>query len=210
MALLSLTQLLALLALLFAAAAFALRWRWAAQRPLADDRAPMKGSPARGVLYAFTFGMAPWAKESTRRHMIAYLRGVGFHIGIFAGLAALLTSPWWPLVPDSARWLFAFVIGFGAWLGFVGEIMRQVEHNLRALSTPDDHASVLLVSVFLATASIALINVGWLPAMYLASALMLIYAPLGKIRHCVYFFFSRRFFGLFVGRRAVIHSEATR
>ena len=41
--------------------------------------------------------------------------------------------------------------------------------------------------------------------MYLTGAVMLIYVPLGKIRHCIYFFFSRRFFGLFVGRRAVIH-----
>ncbi len=205
-----LTQLLAFIALVFALVAFAWRWRWTERRPFAVDRAPAKGSPSRGVFYAFTFGMAPWAKESTRRHMLAYLRGVGFHVGIFAGLAALFTSPWWSSVPEIIRWLFAAVIGLGAILGFAGEIMRHAEHNLRALSTPDDHAAVLLVSIFLATASLALLNAAWLPAMYVASALMLVYAPLGKIRHCIYFFFSRRFFGLFVGRRAVIHSEATR
>jgi len=210
MTLLFLTQLLALAAFLFAIGAFILRWRWTEQRPFAADRAPARGSPGRGVLYAFTFGMAPWAKESTRRHMLAYLRGVGFHVGIFAGLAALLASPWWSLAPDAFRWLLALVIGLGAAFGFVGEVMRRVEHNLRALSTPDDHASVLLVSIFLAATAGALLSPAWLTAMYVTAALMLVYAPLGKIRHCLYFFFSRRFFGLFVGRRAVIHPEVTR
>jgi hypothetical protein len=39
---------------------------------------------------------------------------------------------------------------------------------------------------------------------------MLVYIPLGKIRHCLYFFFSRTFFGKFFGRRAVFpHPQAT-
>lgn len=205
-----LTQILALLGLLFAVGAFALRWRKTEQRPFAVDRSPAKGSPQRGVLYAFTLGMAPWAKESTRRHVLAYLRGIGFHVGIFAGLAALMASPWWPFAPAPALWLFAALTGLGALFGLAGGLMRWAEHNLRALSTPDDHASVWLVTIFLATTSLALLNAAWLPTMYVASALMLVYAPLGKIRHCIFFFFSRRFFGLFVGRRAVVHAEVTR
>ncbi len=210
MALTLITQIIAVLALLFAVGAFAFRWRQTERRPFAVDRSPAKGSPGRGVLYAFTLGMAPWAKESTRRHMPAYLRGIGFHVGIFAGLAALMASPWWKFAPTSALWLFAALTGFGALFGLIGDLMRWAEHNLRALSTPDDHASVWLVTIFLATTSLALLNATWLPAMYVASALMLGYAPLGKIRHCIFFFFSRRFFGLFVGRRAVVHVEVTR
>ncbi len=210
MSLLLVTQILALLGLLFAVGAFALRWRAAQQRPFAPDRAPAKGSPQHGVLYAFTLGMAPWAKESTRRHMLAYLRGIGFHIGIFSGLTALLISPWWEVLPMPLRWLFAALTGLGALFGLIGEIMRRVEHHLRLLSTPDDHFSVLLVTVFLAATSAALLSDIWQPIMYLAGAVMFIYAPLGKIRHCIYFFFSRRFFGLLIGRRAVVHAEVTR
>lgn len=210
MKLLVITQILALVSLLFAIGAFALRWRATQQRPFAPDRAPAKGSPQRGVLYAFTLGMAPWAKESTRRHMLAYLRGIGFHIGIFAGLAALIASPWWTAFPMPLRWLFAAITALGALFGLIGEIMRRVEHHLRLISTADDHFSVLLVTLFLVATSAALLSSTWQPAMYLTSAAMLIYAPLGKIRHCIYFFFSRRFFGLFVGRRAVIHAEVTR
>lgn len=210
MVLTSITRVLALTALLLAIGAFALRWRQTERRPFAIDRSPAKGSPERGVLYAFTLGMAPWAKESTRRHLLAYLRGIGFHVGIFAGLAALFVSPWWMFVPTPILWLFAALTGLGALLGLVGDLMRWADHNLRALSTPDDHASVWLVTIFLATTSLALLNATWLPAMYVASALMLGYAPLGKIRHCIFFFFSRRFFGLFVGRRAIVHAEVTR
>jgi hypothetical protein len=210
MDLLLITQLLALAALLFAIAAFARRWQAAHQRPLASERAPAKGSPARGVWYAFTLGMAPWAKESTRRHPIAYLRGIAFHVGIFAGLSALLLGPLWAALPPALRVLLAAGCGFGALMGLAGALARRAERDLRALSTPDDYFAVLLVTLYLALAGVALLDAAWLPAMYVAGALLLVYMPLGKIRHCLYFFFSRRFFGLFIGRRDVLHSEVTR
>lgn len=211
MTLVLISQLIALAALVFSVGALAWRWRWTAHRPFAAvDRAPAKGSPQRGLLYAFTLGMMPWAKESTRRHWIAYVRGIGFHVGIFAGLFALVASPWWPLAPQVIRGLFAALIGLGAVLGLAGNVMRLVEHNLRHISTLDDHTSVLIVSIFLATTSIALLDSAWLPVMYLVGAVMLVYVPLGKIRHCIYFPFSRRFFGLFIGRRAVMHAEGGR
>jgi hypothetical protein len=203
------TQLFALTGLLVAVIGLALRWRQALSRPLPFDRSPAKGSPGWGLMYAFTLGMAPWAKESTRLHSIAYLRGIAFHVGIFAGLPALIASPAWSLIPPLAVWLFAAVIGFGALMGLAGEVMRWAEANLRRLSTPDDHASVWAVTIFMALTAAALISPAFLPAMYVAAGALLIYAPLGKIRHCIYFFFSRRFYGLFVGRRAVIHTEAS-
>jgi hypothetical protein len=161
------------------------------------------------VLYAFTLGMMPWAKESTRRHLRAYLRGIGFHVGIFAGLLALLVSPGWTSLPAIARTGLAILTALGAIFGAAGTGMRLVERNLRRISTPDDHASVLLVTAFLAATSAALARPAWMPAMFLGAALMLVYAPLGKIRHCIYFFLSRLFFGLFLGRRAILHPQAS-
>jgi hypothetical protein len=203
-------QVLALCGLIGSIALFAARWRWTLAHPLPVDRSPAKGSPQRGLVYAFTLGMAPWAKESTRLHMIAYLRGIAFHIGIFAALLALLISPLWGVAPALARSAFAVVIALGALMGFAGEAMRWAERNLRALSTPDDHASVWAVSIFMAVTAAALTSQVWLPAMYVTAAALMIYAPLSKIRHCIYFFFSRRFFGLFIGRRAILHAEVSR
>jgi hypothetical protein len=175
------------------------------------DRSTPKGDPATGVRYAFTWGMAPWAKESTRRHWLAYLRGIAFHLAIFLGLALFVGSPWLSLLPREWRLALATATGLGAVFGLAGFVARFVERNLRALSTLDDYFAVLLVSLFLAAASAALINLALLPVFYFVSAAMLVYAPLGKIRHCIYYAYSRLFFGKFVGRRAVLpHEQQTK
>jgi nitrate reductase gamma subunit len=204
MSLIGFTQIIAALALAFTLAAFGLRLRSFSQLARPKDRSTPKGNAQAGIFYAYTLGMAPWAKESTRRHWVAYLRGIFFHIGIFLGLGIFLVSPWMAALPGSIRALLAFATGVGALLGLAGFILRFVERNLKALSTPDDYFAALMVSVFLAAASAWL--AGWvsLPVFYLVSGLMLVYAPFSKIRHCIYFAYSRLFFGRFVGARAVL------
>jgi hypothetical protein len=199
-----LTGALALVALVFSMSAFASRWAQMQKLPFAKDRSIPKDSATKGILYAFTLGMAPWSKESTRLHMLAYLRGIAFHVGIFAGLAAFLASPWFETIPLIVRAVFAILTGFGAAMGVAGALMRVVERNLRAISTPDDHASVWLVTIFLAAMTIALGATAFVPAMWVIAAAMLVYAPLGKIRHCIYFYFGRLFFGIHIGRRGVV------
>jgi hypothetical protein len=199
-----LTGALALVALVFSMSAFASRWAQMQKLPFAKDRSIPKDSATKGILYAFTLGMAPWSKESTRLHMLAYLRGIAFHVGIFAGLAAFLASPWFETIPLIVRVVFAILTGFGAAMGVAGALMRVVEHNLRAISPPDDHASVWLVTIFLAAMTIALGATAFVPAMWVIAAAMLVYAPLGKIRHCIYFYFGRLFFGIHIGRRGVV------
>lgn len=197
-------QIIAGLALVFTLAAFG--WRLKAFNSLARpiDRAPAKGSIKQGLLYAYTLGMAPWAKESTRRHWLSYLRGVFFHIGIFLGLGILVISPWLYLFPNWLRIFLSAGAGFGALLGLAGLIARFIDPNLKALSTPDDYFAVLVVSIFLATACLGLSVLATLPIFYIISAFMLIYAPFSKIRHCIYFAYSRLFFGRFTGIRGVL------
>ncbi len=199
-----LTQIIAALALVFTLAAFGWRLRIFNHLTRPKDRSTPKGSVQAGVFYAYTLGMAPWAKESTRRHWVAYLRGIFFHVGIFLGLGIFLVSPWMAALPGSIRATLALATGVGALLGLAGFFLRFVEPNLKALSTPDDYFTVLIVSAFLAASSAWL--AGWvtLPVFYLVSGLMLVYAPFSKIRHCIYFAYSRLFFGRFVGTRAVL------
>jgi nitrate reductase gamma subunit len=203
-----LAQALAVLGLVMAALGIGLRWRELRLRPLPIDRTPAKSSAGRGVAYALTLGMAPWAKESTRLHAVSYLRGVGFHLAVFLGLAAVSVSPWWPAVPGQVRVGVAVVLAMGALLGAAGSIMRLVEPHLRAVSIPDDHFAVAFVTLFLIVTVLALWNAAFSVPMYLVTALMLAYIPLGKIRHCLYFFVSRVFFGRFVGRRGVLPHPA--
>lgn len=203
-----LAQVVALIGLAIAALGVGLRWRRLARRPVPVDRTPAKGNPRRGVAYALTLGMAPWSKESTRLHAVAYLRGVGFHLAVFLGLAAVAASPWWPVVSGQVRLGVAVGLAAGAILGIAGSLMRLVEVHLRTISTPDDHFAVAWVTFFLTVTSLALWDSAFSVPMYLVTALMLAYIPLGKIRHCLYFFFSRVFFGRFVGRRGVLPHPA--
>jgi len=208
MTLLILSQLLALVGLLAGVYGITIRYAETKRRALPTDKSPLKGNPQHGITYAFTVGMMPWAKESTRIHMIAYLRGIGFHVGIFIAIGALLISPFWGFLPTMLSTLLMIVLGLGSLLGMAGGVMRIAEHNLRGLSLPDDHFAVWLVTIWMATAALALWNAGVLMPFYILSAITLAYIPLGKIRHCLYFFFSRLFFGKFFGRRAVFpHPE---
>ncbi len=198
------TGLIAFAALVVSVGLFASRWARMQQLAFPRDRSIPKDSASRGLVYAFTLGMAPWSKESTQVHALSYLRGIAFHVGIFAGLAVLLVSPWLAAFPFWLRALFALVTGLGAMMGAAGGIMRITERNLAGVSTADDHVSVWLVTAWLAITGVTLLAVNWLPAMWITSAVMLLWAPIGKIRHCIYFYFGRLFFGLHIGRRGIV------
>lgn len=201
-------QLLALAGLIAGLFGIYVRYAETRRRLVPADNSPIKGSLPKGIQYAFTTGMMPWAKESTRIHMIAYLRGIGFHIGIFAAIGAVILSPFWGYLPPLLSLLLFWVLILGALLGAAGGVMRIAEHNLRGLSLPDDHFAVWLTTLFIAVAGLAVLNEAFMIPMYIVSAIVFVYVPLGKIRHCLYFFFSRLFFGKFFGRRAVFPHPA--
>lgn len=178
--------------------------RAAQHRPLRADVAPAKGSAARGIAYAFTEGMAPWAKESTRRHLVAYLRGIGFHVGVFVALALLPVSPWLDAVVVPLRLALAALLAGATLAALAGFVIRLREPGLRRLTTPDDYASLALATLFLASAAAAAAQPELAPMFWLVSGVLLAYAPFGKIRHSLYFFYTRTFFGLLFGRRGVL------
>ena len=196
-------QLLALAGLIAGLFGIYLRYAETKRRALPADRSPIKGNVSHGIAYAFTTGMLPWAKESTRIHMIAYLRGIGFHIGIFTAIGAVIISPFWEYLPPVLSWTLFGVLTLGAFLGTAGGVMRIVEHNLRGLSLPDDHFAVWLTTLFITVTGLAVVNEAFLIPTHIVAAMTFVYVPVGKIRHCLYFFFSRTFFGKFFGRRAV-------
>lgn len=196
-------QLLALVGLAAGLFGIYLRYAETKRRALPIDKSPVKGNIPHGIAYAFTTGMMPWAKESTRIHLIAYLRGIGFHIGIFTAIGTVILSPLWGFLPPLLSSTLFWVLIPGALLGAAGGLMRLAEHNLRGLSLPDDHFAVWLTTLFIVVTGLGLVFEAFVVPMYIVSAVTFAYIPLGKIRHCLYFFFSRTFFGKFFGRRAV-------
>jgi len=174
------------------------------RRPYDAEMAPIKGSPSQGLLWAFTLGLAPWAKESVRIHWLAYIRGIIFHLVIFLSAAYLIATPWLAQIPEPLRLILAALFGIGALLGLAGFLIRIVDPIMRFLSTPDDYFALALTTLFLASAAMSAYITEYLPAFWIISGITIAYVPFGKLRHFIYFFYVRVFLGLTFGRRSVL------
>jgi len=172
--------------------------------PGACDPSPGKGSAKLGVLYAFTLGMLPWKKESARLHWMVYLRGIAFHAGIFAGILVLILS----IFNVTGHPVLSFVLDVLLWLGAIAGvaaiISRAADPMLRGISHADDYISPALITLFMITG--ALQNMGLPGTVYFfaATSVLCLYLPWSKVRHCVYFFFSRGKIGAMMGRRGLL------
>jgi hypothetical protein len=199
-----LTRIIAIAGLILCIFGLLFKIREIMNHPHKQDLSRPRGNVNQALLYAFTLGMAPWEKESTRLHWIAYVRGILFHVGVFMALGVFFISPWLAAVPVLISGIAMLVTAIGAVAGFAGILMRLAEENLRVLSLPDDYFSVFLTSLFVALAFAVLLWPVTLPVFYIVTAVMLVYIPFSKIRHCLYFFYSKFFFGLGFGHRGVI------
>lgn len=166
--------------------------------------AKSSGSPRMGVWTAFTTGMMPWKKESAKNHLITYLTGVIYHVGIFFSFLVLLSklapiSIPNPLIPFLRS---ALTAGLAGGLGLL--FKRMFSPAMKFISNPDDYASNLIVTSFLAAALVVTHRESWLWIFYLVAMIMFFYIPLGKIRHCIFFFYTRILFGRFHGRRGIM------
>lgn len=182
--------------------------------PAADAR--------RGVFYAFGPGMSPAAKESARDHPLVYAAGMAYHSGIFAAFAslalALLGAPGGsspdaalPGAGESRLALDASLRTAGSVLGILGVLggvagsgllaRRIATRNLRRLSRPDDYLSNLLATLFAALGGLGAFAPSLRPVFLAAAIALLFYLPLGKIRHCLFFFSTRYHLGVLFGRR---------
>ncbi len=166
------------------------------------------GSARRGVFYAFGAGMSPTAKESAREHPVVYLTGISYHLGIFtaaAWLALLLVDPTArggafagaDLVIAAIRILTLL----GALAGVSLLVRRIATPNLRRLSRPDDYLSNLLATGFTALACARTFAPAIEPLFFAGAMALLFYLPVGKIRHCFFFFTTRYHLGVLFGRR---------
>ncbi len=159
------------------------------------------GDPSKGVIYAFTKGMAPWAKESAMMNLPSYAAGMAFHSGVFTAFALLLmTLLGWGL-PSIVILFMRLLMLVGAIGGFSLFAKRLLKPQLRGLSCPDDFISNLLSSMFVLLAFASTFS-PFLAGLWMAEAiLLLLYLPVGKIRHCFFFFTTRYHLGAFFGRR---------
>lgn len=162
-----------------------------------------QGDWKKGIIYAFGKGMLPWEKESTKKHLPTYLAGFIYHFGIFAALFYTLHL----IIPfQISKLLLSLLRVFmasGLLCGSGLLIKRSLLTNMRKISCPDDYVSNILVDLFILTALIETFFPLIRPFFYVECIIMFLYIPMGKIRHCFFFFYSRLLFGYFFGRRGV-------
>jgi hypothetical protein len=168
------------------------------------DPSPAKGSDSLGVLYAFTIGMLPWKKESATLHWQVYLRGIGFHIGIFAGILALALSIFNVTIPTFVNQALVVMLWLGVLCGLLAILARATEANLRGISGADDYISPALVTLFMSAAALNSMELLGAAYFYIATSVLCLYLPWSKVRHCVYFFFLRGKIGAMMGHRGML------
>ncbi len=162
-----------------------------------------RGGTGAGVAYAFGKGMLPWEKESVLRHLLTFSGGVVYHAAIFMALLYLFWIVVFP--PGPARFLifFRLALACGSAVGAALLIKRLIQPHLRGLSCPDDYFANLFVDLFLLLALGHSFRPALEPWLLLAAILLFLYIPVGKIRHCFFFFYTRLLFGVFFGRRGI-------
>ncbi len=168
------------------------------------DYAPPSGSAGRGIQYSFTGAMSPSKKESAFLHLPTYTAGLAYHLGTFLSVFLVFLLLADVVLPSSLAWGLAALLMATTACGLFILVKRMVKKGLRELSSPDDYISNILVTGFQLITALSLIQgVSIKPLLFTWAGILLLYIPLGKLKHLLYFFAARRQLGIFYGRRGV-------
>ncbi len=201
-------------ALVFMALVYTARLIWLMRFKAGTERQAPTGlpftTPAKGILYSWANVAMPWAMESTRRRLFLYVQFVIFHLGVVAAIALSFIIPYGPGLLENAGVVLGLQIAIGA-AGAVGliRIIRRIGSvYMRAISSPDDYFSLLLLTVWFGSGVLAVPNditagEGYLLSFFILTAFFLIYVPFSKISHYLYYPFTRYYFGKTMGYRGV-------
>lgn len=175
------------------------------------DKSEPSGSVKEGVIYANTRAMMPTEKESAYLHLPSYAVGMLFHIGLFCSLLFFVLS-FFPFfnswISSGCNWhlILAIPPAVATVCGLILFFRRLLSKDLKVLSMPDDFISTGLVTLFLLMTTLNMLfsTVSAVNTIYyISSILLLLYLPLGKLRHVVYYFAARYHLGFFYGWRNV-------
>ncbi|MCP4582209.1 MAG: hypothetical protein GY839_11390 [candidate division Zixibacteria bacterium] len=200
-------------ALVIMALVYTLRLRWLLKFKAGKERQPATGlagtTPRKGILYSWANIFMPWAMESTRTKFFNYIQFGVFHVGVTLAIGLSFIIPYVPnlltgvplIVP-----IFQVLIGAACLVGLLRLIRRAGNKHMRAISSPDDYFSLVLLTVWFFFATLAVPNniangEGIMLTYFILTAFFLIYVPFSKISHYLYYPFTRYYFGKSMGRR---------
>jgi len=177
------------------------------------------GKTGGAIRYAFTKAMSPAKKESAFLHLPTYTAGLFYHMGTFLSLLLFFFFISGVFPQGWLSYAIASFLCISSISGISILVKRIVKKQIRYLSNPDDFISNLLVTLFQISTISILLSTTVLqsnspivqlsnrptvqPAYYLIFTLLMLYIPVGKLRHTVYFFAARYHLGYFFGWRGV-------
>lgn len=167
------------------------------------DPSAAKSPVIPGILFSFTKGMAPWKKETAYGHLPTYTAGILYHLGSFLGLFILPILFFRISIPPVGLFIGTVLLAVASLAGLGILIKRITNKKMRSISNPDDYASNLIVTVFQILTAVSLNVQNLHPILFIYSAALLLYIPMGKLKHIVYFFLARIQLGLFYGKRGI-------
>ncbi len=207
------------IALGFMALVYIVRLTWLLRFPAGKERqAPTErgGTSPRSFIYSWANIAMPWAMESSRKKFFLYIQFAVFHLGVVAAIGLSFVIPYAPDLLTSQPLVLTLqvVIGAAFVVGVLRIIRRVGNRYMRAISSPDDYFSLLLLTVWFAFAFLSVPNrvTGgeWhLLTYFLLTAFFLVYVPFSKISHYLYYPFTRYYLGRTMGRRGVYPARAT-
>lgn len=199
----------------FMAVIYLLRLRWMFSFKYGKERQAFTGKGSwdnrrKAVSFSMLNIAMPWVMESTRKNLLFWIQFVLFHLGVTAAITLSFIIPYAPSLLEPGATVIAFQVVIGAaFLVGCGRIVRRIaKPYIKAISTPDDYFSLLLLTVWFFFGVLAAPNrpeaEQWpLVTFFVLTAFFLIYVPFSKISHYLYYPFGRFFLGRTMGHRGV-------
>ncbi len=184
------------------------------------DRVPNKGSKIWGVILNYLKGLVvlpfiPWVRRTFRNNALTFIAGGLFHLSLFVvlafGTAHILV--WKSLCGISWKSLPTPVVAFFSATGIISLIVllinRLTHPVLKMLTKLPVWINWVMVFLPMVTGFIMARHLWFryevIFSLHLISvSLLLIWIPLGRISHFLFYFFSKTIHGAQAGKRAIV------
>jgi hypothetical protein len=168
-----------------------------------QDFSNKNGDIPAAIRYSFTGAMSPMKKESAFMHIPTYTAGMIYHLGTFLSIVLFFLLL---LNVEMAGWLRYILTGCLLVTAVSGAgilVKRALLKKMRSLSNPDDYIANSLVTALHFLTAAALLFPEVHPVYFITMSVLLLYIPVSKLKHLVYFFAARYQLAQFFGWRNV-------
>lgn len=168
-----------------------------------EDFSRPSGKTGSAVRYSFTGAMSPVKKESAYMHLPTYTAGLCYHSGTFLSIAVFFALLFRAVPAGWMVWMLSAVLILSVFSGIGILVKRITLKKIRSFSNIDDYFSNMLVTLFQCMTFLVLTSEDFLPYFFISASMLLLYLPIGKLKHALYFFAARCQLGLFYGWRGI-------